>query len=373
MALKEGTRLEHYEILAPLGAGGMGEVYRAVDSKLRREVALKILPPKFAADPSRLARFEREAHLLAQLNHPNIAAIHGLGHADGIRFLVLELVEGPSLADRLKSGALEVAEALGIAAQIAEALEAAHEKGVVHRDLKPGNVKITPAGKVKVLDFGLAKALGDAPDSQAESGGTDASTVTLGETEAGVVMGTAAYMSPEQAEGKPTDKRSDIWSFGVVLYEALSGKRCFEGKTTSHVLVHILEQEPDWQALSASLPVGVQLLLERCLTKDPAERLRDIGDVRVHLRALEKEAKSASKSGRVAAVGEAAWSPAPAKETRGAKWIWPTASGAFAIAALALGFLYFRPEPAPAAPPMRFEIAIPGNARLSGAPAISPD
>ena len=244
MALKEGARLEHYEILAPLGAGGMGEVYRAVDSKLRREVALKILPPKFAADPSRLARFEREAHLLAQLNHPNIAAIYGLEHADGIRFLVLELVEGPSLADRLKSGPLEVVEALGIAAQIAEALEAAHEKGVVHRDLKPGNVKITPAGKVKVLDFGLAKWLGEVPESQAELAGANASTVPLGETNAGVVMGTAAYMSPEQAEAKLTDKRSDVWSFGVVLYKMLSGKRCFDGKSTAHVIVHLLEDEP---------------------------------------------------------------------------------------------------------------------------------
>src|SRR5215467_8678711 len=208
MSLTTGTHLERYEIIGPLGAGGMGEVYRALDTKLGREVALKILPPKFAADPSRLARFEREAHLLAQLNHPNIAAIHGLGHADGIRFLVLELVEGPTLADRLKSGPLEVVEALGIAAQIAEALEAAHEKGVVHRDLKPGNVKITPTGKAKVLDFGLAKAPGDAPDSEGEFSGTNASTVTLGETKTGVVMGTAAYMSPEQAEGRPTDKRS---------------------------------------------------------------------------------------------------------------------------------------------------------------------
>jgi Tol biopolymer transport system component len=349
----------------------MGEVYRARDTKLRREVAIKTLPREFQNDASRLARFEREARLLASLNHPNIAAIYGLEQVDTIRFLVLELVDGPTLSERLKSGPIEVPEALRIAIGIAEALEGAHDNNVVHRDLKPGNVKITPAGKVKVLDFGLAKALGEAPDSRAESGGANASTVTDGETKAGVVMGTPAYMSPEQAEGRPTDKRSDIWSFGVVLYEMLSGKRCFDGKTTSHVLVHILEQEPDWQALPPSVPGGVRLLLERCLTKDPAERLRDIGDVRVHLLALEKEAKSASKSGRVAAVAEAG-SPPPAKATRRA-WIWPTASGAFAIAALALGFLYFRPKPAPAAPPVRFEIASPANARFSGALVISPD
>jgi serine/threonine protein kinase len=375
MPLTDGTRLEHYEIAGPLGAGGMGEVYRAVDTKLRREVALKILPPKFAADPSRLARFEREAHLLAQLNHPNIAAIYGLENSDGIRFLVLELVEGQTLSERLKSGPMEVSEALGIAGQIAEAFEAAHDKGVVHRDLKPANVKITPQGKVKVLDFGLAKALGD-PEPAGTSGDPaipDAqSTLTLQETKAGVVLGTAAYMSPEQAEGKPTDKRSDVWSFGVVLYEMLSGKRCFEGKTTSHVLVHILEQDPDWQALPASVPLGVRSLLERCLTKDSAERLRDIGDLRVHLRALEKESASASRSARVAAVAATPVQEAP--PTKRPSLLWPTIGAAAALAVLIGAFLYFRPKPAPPAPEaVRFEIAEPPNVNLSSALSLSPD
>src|SRR3984885_246266 len=296
MSLADGARLEHYEIVEPLGAGGMGEVYRAVDTKLRREIAVKILPQRFASDPSRLTRFEREAHLLASLNHPNIAAIYGLEQVDGVRFLVLELVEGPTLAERLKAGPMEVGEALRIASQISEALEAAHEKGVVHRDLKPANVKVTPAGKVKVLDFGLAKALSDpepaggsSPDPEAQG------TATLEETKAGVVMGTAAYMSPEQAEGRPTGRRADVWSFGVVLYEMLSGKRCFDGRTTSHVLVHVLEQEPDWAQLPAAVPTGVRQVLERCLTKDPASRLRDIGDLRLQLQALEKEAAAAPK------------------------------------------------------------------------------
>jgi Tol biopolymer transport system component len=378
MPLTDGTRLEHYEILDALGAGGMGEVYRALDTKLRREVALKILPPKFAADPSRLARFEREAHLLAQLNHPNIAAIYGLENADGIRFLVLELVEGQTLSERLKSGPMEVSEALGIAGQIAEAFEAAHDKGVVHRDLKPANVKITPQGKVKVLDFGLAKALGD-PEPGGTSGdpaNPDAqSTLTLQETKAGVVLGTAAYMSPEQAEGKPTDKRSDVWSFGVVLYEMLSGKRCFEGKTTSHVLVHILEQEPDWQALPASVPPGVRSLLERCLTKDPAERLRDIGDLRVHLRAMEKEATSASRTARVAAVAESQAAAPQVKEAPPASrsgLLWPTIGAAAALAVVVGAFFYFRPKPAPAEA-VRFEITQPGNANLTAALSVSPD
>ena len=238
MPLEAGTRLEHYEIVDSLGAGGMGEVYRSVDTKLRREVAIKILPPAFASDPSRLARFEREAHVLASLNHPHIASIYGLEHADSIRFLVLELVEGPTLSDRLAAGRLEIPEALRIAAEIAEALDAAHEKGVIHRDLKPSNIKLTADGKVKVLDFGLAKALGEPePQDPAKS-----PTLTMNDTRAGIVLGTAPYMSPEQAEGKPVDKRSDVWSFGVVLYEMLTGRRCFEGKTISHIIVHILEQ-----------------------------------------------------------------------------------------------------------------------------------
>lgn len=383
MSLTAGTRLEHYEILDPLGAGGMGEVYRAVDTKLRREVAIKILPAKFASDPSRLARFEREAHVLASLNHPNIAAIYGLEHVDDIRFLVLELVEGPTLAERLKSGSMEVSEALGIAAQIAEALEAAHEKGVVHRDLKPANVKVTPTGKVKVLDFGLAKALGDAEPPASSASDADAqSTATLQETRAGIVLGTAAYMSPEQAEGKPTDKRSDVWSFGAVLYEMLSGKRCFDGKTISHVMVHVLEQEPDWEKLPAAIPAGMRHLLERCLTKDPADRLRDIGDVRVHLRSMEKEAATAPKTARVPVAEPRA---VPGNPRRSLLWLMVAA--AVVLAAVAGAFLYLRPKPKPAEA-VRFEIAQPestpsdstrpGGAQpdtpvLSAALSISPD
>src|SRR5579862_2147903 len=252
MPLAPGTRLDHYEIVGLLGAGGMGEVYRATDSKLKREVALKILPPQFAADPGRLARFEREAQVLAALNHPNIAAIYGLGHAvgvpglenvNGVRFLVLELVEGPTLAGRISSGPIPLEEALQIAGQIAEALAAAHDKGIVHRDLKPANVKITPTGSVKVLDFGLAAVV--QPQMSESADPFNSPTLTMGATQAGVIMGTASYMSPEQARGAGVDKRADIWGFGVVLYEMVTGRRLFRGDTISDTLASVLKEQPD--------------------------------------------------------------------------------------------------------------------------------
>ena len=361
MSLAAGTRLEHYEILEALGAGGMGEVYRAVDTKLRREVAIKVLPPAFANDASRLARFEREAHLLAALNHPHIAAIYGLEHSNGIHFLVLELVEGPTLGERLKAGPLAVPEALRIASQIAEAFEAAHEKGVIHRDLKPANVKLTSGGNVKVLDFGLAKAIGE---PEPASGASAAPTMTMQETAAGIVLGTAAYMSPEQAEGKPTDKRSDVWSFGVVLYEMLSGKQCFEGKTLSHVLVHVLEQEPEWEKLPESVPASVSDLLKRCLQKDPSRRLRDIGDVRLLLQASAEQAASVP---RVHSVAET-------KTPRGQQpRLWQAIAAALFLIAAGLAVLYFRPKPSPPADITRFEIAEPANFNFTGSLAVSPD
>src|SRR5713226_1267090 len=241
MPLSAGTRLGPYEILSPLGAGGMGEVYRARDTKLNRDVALKILPDTFAADPERLARFQREAQVLASLNHPHIGAIYGLEESDGIRALVLELVEGPTLADRIAQGAIPLDEALPIARQIAEALEAAHEQGVIHRDLKPANIKLRPDGVVKVLDFGLAR-LAEAPAASGAVGLSESPTITTPAmmTGMGVILGTAAYMSPEQAKGRPADKRSDVWAFGHVVYEMLTGQRAFRGEDVSDTLAFIL-------------------------------------------------------------------------------------------------------------------------------------
>ncbi|HYK43208.1 MAG TPA: protein kinase [Thermoanaerobaculia bacterium] len=278
--LSPGSRLGTFEVLGPLGAGGMGEVYRAADTRLKREVAVKILPEAFAADPGRLARFEREARLLASLNHPGLAAIYGLEQDGPIRYIVMELVPGETLAEMLMRGALPLREALLIARQTAEALEAAHEKGVVHRDLKPSNIKVTPAGKVKVLDLGLAKAMDAVSDP---SDASHSPTAVLDQTRPGVILGTAEFMSPEQARGKPLDKRTDIWSFGCVLFEMLSGQRPFSGETISDVIAAILSAEPDWTVLPGATPPRIQDLLRRCLEKDVAKRLRDAGDATIEI------------------------------------------------------------------------------------------
>jgi len=285
-----GHTVGHYKIEEELGAGGMGTVYRATDSKLGRQVAIKVLPEAFAKDPEWLGRFEREARLLAALNHPNIAAIYGFEEAQGVHYLVLELVPGETLAQRLKRGPLKVAETLGVCRQIAEGLEAAHGKGIIHRDLKPANIKSTPEGKVKVLDFGLAKSF------QAEPSDIDPSkspTVTGEDASAGQILGTAAYMSPEQARGKAVDKRTDIWAFGCVLYEVLARKKAFGGATVSDSIAAVLGREPDWNALPAKTPETLRNLLRRCLQKDLQKRLRDIGDAGLDLEeALAEPAKA---------------------------------------------------------------------------------
>jgi eukaryotic-like serine/threonine-protein kinase len=277
MALPPGTRFGSYDILSVLGAGGMGEVYRARDSKLGRDVAIKILA-ELAIDAERLSRFEREARLLASLNHPNIGAIYGVEEEHGTRALVLELVEGETLLSRLLRG-FALREALEIARQIADALDAAHERGIIHRDLKPSNIMVTPAGHVKVLDFGLAKTSERAPGTSL----SNSPTVTFGATAQGVVLGTAPYMSPEQARGQVVDKRSDLWSFGCVLFEMLAQRKAFEGATLTDTLAAIIEREPDWSALPGSTPVAVRRLLSRCLAKNPARRMRDAGDVALEI------------------------------------------------------------------------------------------
>jgi len=299
LSLTAGTRLGSYDILAPLGAGGMGEVFRARDTKLEREVALKLLPPDFASDPVRLARFEREAKLLAALNHPGVAAIYGLEEADGRPFLVLELAQGEDLQARIARGRVPPDEAVAIAKQIAEALEAAHEKGIVHRDLKPANVKVGADGLVKVLDFGLAKAwAGDATGPASGSGALSQSpTLAHGGTEAGLLLGTAAYMAPEQARGKPVDKRADVWAFGAVLYEMLAGRRLFEGETITDVLAAVVRQEIDWKALPAATPPRIRALLRRCLERDPKLRLRDVGEARIALSAPDEPPPAAAATG----------------------------------------------------------------------------
>ncbi|MBE0566053.1 MAG: serine/threonine protein kinase [Krumholzibacteria bacterium] len=261
-----GTRLAHYEITGELGKGGMGEVYRAADTRLGRDVALKILPGEFAADPERLARFEREARTLAALQHPDIAAIHGLETADGHTFLVMELCEGENLAQRLARGPVPVDEAVRLATRLAGGLEAAHEKGIVHRDLKPANLMLAPDGRLKILDFGLARALSD---GSGEGDPENSPTLTAAFTAPGMILGTAAYMSPEQARGRPVDKRADIWAYGVIVREMLTGERLFAGETVSDTLAAVLTRDVDLGALPAGTPPAVRHVLSRCLERDP--------------------------------------------------------------------------------------------------------
>ena len=275
-----GRHLSHYEIVEAIGAGGMGEVYRARDTKLGRDVAIKVLPKEFSRDKDRLARFEREARLLAQLNHANIATLHGLETFEGQRFLVMELVEGETLAERIERGAIPIAEALPIFRQIAEGLEAAHEKGIIHRDLKPANIKITPDGKVKILDFGLAKAFSREDDVSTAT--SQSPTLTKG-TALGAILGTAPYMSPEQARGNTVDRRTDVWAFGCCLYEALTGKATFRGNTVSDTIANVLKQEPEWDKLPESIPTKIRALLRRCLQKDGNRRSRDIWGARLEI------------------------------------------------------------------------------------------
>ncbi|HKD17056.1 MAG TPA: protein kinase [Thermoanaerobaculia bacterium] len=315
MTLRPGSRLGSYEIADLLGVGGMGEVYRARDLKLGRAVAIKILPEEFARDPGRVTRFEREARMLAAVNDPTIAAIYGAEEDGDARYIVMELVEGETLAQRLSTGPLAVPDALRIASQVAEALEVAHEKGVIHRDLKPGNIKITPDGKVKVLDFGLAKAM-EIPFSADMS---HSPTLVMSDSRPGEIVGTPEFMSPEQARGKETDRRTDIWAFGCIVFESLSGKRAFTGETVPDVVGAILHVEPDWTALPARTPERVRELLRLCLEKDPGRRLRDAGDAR-----LEIEAVRASLS------GSGAGAMAPARPSRP----WATAATAAALAVL---------------------------------------
>jgi len=368
MALTSGTRIGSYEILSPIGAGGMGEVYRARDAKLGREVAIKVLPASFARDAERMARFEREAKVLASLNHPNIAAIYGFEDSGGTHALVMELVEGPTLSDRIGAAAAAISptttglksaspqasqarpvpidEALRIARQIADALEYAHEKGIVHRDLKPANIKISRDDAVKILDFGLAKAVqGEVSDADI----ANSPTLTHMATMQGVLLGTAAYMSPEQAKAKVVDRRADIWAFGCVLYEMLTGKMAFSGETVTDTLAAIIKEEPDWSQLPAATPTRVRVLLQRCLQKDPKQRLRDIGDARISLDEVISGVSEPSTT-------KTANIPAPSWH-RSLPWVLFGAT-AIALGALVAGLKFAPAKPAPGEL-MRLEIPTP--------------
>jgi serine/threonine protein kinase len=391
MPLVIGDSLGPYQILAPLGSGGMGEVYRARDTKLNRDVALKVLPTDFALDPDRLARFKREAQVLASLDHPNVGAIYGFEDADGLHALVLQLVEGPTLADRIAQGPMPVDEALAIARQIAEALEAAHEKGIIHRDLKPANIKVREDGTVKVLDFGLAKML-EAGGAQAgavggagQGGGTggageagmvlargfspanvtNSPTITTpAMTLAGVILGTAAYMSPEQAKGRPADKRSDIWAFGCVLYEMLTGRRAFEGDDVSETLATVLKSEPSWKALPEDIAPPIRTLLARCLQRDPKRRLPAIAVATLDI-------DDALAGPQATAVNSVHVARGPGRE----RLAWTIATIAV-VSAISLGVANYLLNPRLDDRATRFTIPLPEGWRLASAPVpfkISPD
>jgi serine/threonine protein kinase/Tol biopolymer transport system component len=394
MALQQGTRLGAYEVISPLGVGGMGEVYRARDTRLQRDVALKILPETMARDAQRMARFEREAQVLASLNHPNIAAIYGLEETNGVRALVMELVEGETLGERIvgegsalsdrrspmdsigaqksdprEPKGLPYQATLPIAKQVAEAFEYAHERGVIHRDLKPANVKITPEGTVKVLDFGLAKVLA-AQDSPATMDTADSPTLSAMATQAGMILGTAAYMSPEQAKGQKVDRRADIWAFGCVMFEMLSGRKPFEGETISEVLAAVIRAEPDWRVIPDTTPPSIQHLIRRCLVKEPKERLRDIGEARI---AIDET---------ISGVGELSTLPTNStvqREPRGLFYRalpWTVAALAVVALLVTLAIHWKSPSPGPVAP-MELSLDISASQQLLRAdgPAIvlSPD
>ena len=363
-----GERIAHYEIVAHLGAGGMGEVYRARDSKLGRDVAIKVLPDVHLTDPDRSSRFEREARVLASISHPHIGAIYGVEQAPGLRALVLELVDGQTLAARIADGPLPTHEALLIARQIADALEAAHEKGIIHRDLKPANIMFTAAGTVKVLDFGLAKLIdadGSAPSL------TQSPTLTAARTVNGIILGTAAYLSPEQARGRPLDKRADVWAFGCVLYEMLTGRAAFARETISDTISAILTQEPDWSALPTDLPPAVTRLMHRCLAKDARHRLHDIADARLD---LDEMLSSPATVGRATADlgGRSSRTRAVGTETA----VDTSRLDRVALAAVSAAAIRFYSRPAAPAAPVRFTLAPPGPVSFSAASnfvAISPD
>jgi serine/threonine protein kinase len=398
-----GQTLAHFEITAKLGEGGMGEVYRGTDTKLGREVAIKVLPEAVANDPERMARFEREAKVLASLNHPSIAAIYSLesarltadrdvplappgegeesagteaGRYSGkgpVQFLVMELVDGSDLKDLIDRGSLPADRALPIALQIAEALEAAHEKGIIHRDLKPANIKVTADGSVKVLDFGLAKALEGETDPGADI--ANSPTLTAAATQAGIIMGTAAYMSPEQATGTMADRRSDIWAFGVVLAEMLTGRSQFEGQTVSHVLASVLKDEPDLEGLAAKVPPRILELIARCLRKEPTQRLQAIGDARILLQDYLDDPDAFATANSPDLQG-----PSPASTSRSfASRILPWAIAAVAtVAAIGLAVSGLRQESATPGP-VHTDIVIPEGSRLlstgiaAGPVVVSPD